>query len=185
MINQNMKHFLIIGGTGMLQKVCLNLNNESSFVAMIGRRQSSRNSLAKKCSHPENMNTISVDYHNDDQLKKTLKSSFHKYGYPHLIISWIHSSAPYALDIVIDLMQQSPYTWRLFHVQSSASVFKKENTSVPATCLYRRVYLGFVIENNRSRWLTHDEISEGVIDAIITDRLETTVGTLEPWDKRP
>jgi hypothetical protein len=45
--------------------------------------------------------------------------------------------------------------------------------------------LGFKIEDNSSRWLTNDEISSGVIEAITNDEEEKIVGIVSPWDKRP
>lgn len=50
---------------------------------------------------------------------------------------------------------------------------------------YHQVQLGFKIEDSHSRWLTNEEISQGVIDSIQHDRLLHTVGTMEPWEKRP
>lgn len=180
-----MKHALIIGGTGMLQNVSLYLNNESWLVSVIGRQTTKLEMLTQKSSQPQYIHPISVDYHADNVFRQTLSHTFNKYDFPELIVSWIHSSAPNALNTVIDVMKDSPHVWRLFHIQSSARFFTKENTPGPDNCLYRRVYLGFVLEQHASRWLTHDEISQGVINAIISDQEETTVGTLKPWDKRP
>jgi hypothetical protein len=52
-------------------------------------------------------------------------------------------------------------------------------------CLRHYVQLGFIIENGHSRWLTHEEISAGVIQAICTKKPVTQVGLLEPWEMRP
>jgi hypothetical protein len=41
------------------------------------------------------------------------------------------------------------------------------------------------MEGDVSRWLTHEEISKGIISAIHQDRKKTIIGTLYPWDKRP
>lgn len=179
------KHALVIGGTGMLRNVCHYLNDENWFVSVVGRRMSKLEIVKKTSIHPEKISPISVDYHQYDVFKRKLFNAFEMYGFPQLIVSWIHSSAPDALGTLLNVMEQANHTWRLFHIQSSANVFTKENTSVSTTCLYRRVYLGFVLDQHTSRWLTHDEISQGVIDAIKTDREETVVGTLEPWDRRP
>lgn len=51
--------------------------------------------------------------------------------------------------------------------------------------IYKKVILGFVIEDEASRWLTDTEISNGVIDAVINDKDIFTVGKVEPWKKRP
>ena len=50
---------------------------------------------------------------------------------------------------------------------------------------YRRVILGFVVEGGKSRWLTHEEISGGVIEAVQKDAERYIVGTVEPWSMRP
>ncbi|MEM5592401.1 hypothetical protein AAHH67_13015 [Niallia circulans] len=41
------------------------------------------------------------------------------------------------------------------------------------------------MENSVSRWLTHKEISAGVIDAIKNNWKRKVVGVVEPWEKRP
>src|SRR5690606_3732421 len=51
--------------------------------------------------------------------------------------------------------------------------------------LYREVIRGFVIDAGRSRWLTHREISQGVLEAIRADRPRSIVGTVTPWPARP
>ncbi|NLG69565.1 MAG: hypothetical protein GX496_08420 [Firmicutes bacterium] len=50
---------------------------------------------------------------------------------------------------------------------------------------YREVILGFVVEPSGSRWLTHDGISPGVLEAIDRDAPRWIVGTVEPWSARP
>ncbi len=60
-----------------------------------------------------------------------------------------------------------------------------QDVDIPSGCYYRQVQLGFVIENGHSRWLTHKEISHGIIDCIQKDTLLYVVGTVEPWEFRP
>ncbi|MED4701280.1 hypothetical protein P9436_19755 [Lysinibacillus capsici] len=42
-----------------------------------------------------------------------------------------------------------------------------------------------MMEEGHARWLTHEEISQGVIVAIQQDPPIHIVGTLQPWAKRP
>lgn len=50
---------------------------------------------------------------------------------------------------------------------------------------YRQVLLGFVHEDGQSRWLTHDEICAGVLQAYASDDRVTIAGQVEPWNLRP
>ncbi|MFD1036969.1 short-chain dehydrogenase [Virgibacillus byunsanensis] len=178
---------LVIGGTGMLRNVCHWLVENGYIVFIIGRSIQRHKSLKENSPNPENIHALPVDYHDLNQLQTELNKTFHTYGSPQLVVSWIHSSSPVALPLIINELstKNTSIPWRLFHIQGSARFLKKENTPVQLNCLYRRVYLGFMIENNISRWLTHEEISNGIIQAIKNDNNETIIGTLEPWDMRP
>ena len=45
--------------------------------------------------------------------------------------------------------------------------------------------LGFQLEGERSRWLTHEEISSGIIEALERQASRSIVGVVEPWEMRP
>ncbi|MFZ3579019.1 short-chain dehydrogenase [Virgibacillus sp. DJP39] len=180
------KYALVIGGTGMLAKVCQSLVNTNYYVSVVGRSTVRHQQLRSSSQYPESIHAIAVDYHDLDSFKKEIKKTFLTHGAPDLVISWIHGSAPLALSSLIDeIVRTESKKWRLFDIKGSSRFFKNENTPVPGNCQYRRVYLGFKLDEHGSRWLTHDEIASGVIKAIRTDQLETIVGTLEPWEKRP
>ena len=50
---------------------------------------------------------------------------------------------------------------------------------------YQAVVLGFVMDAGRARWLTNDEISNGVFAAIASAAPLSIVGTVEPWSAHP
>jgi hypothetical protein len=50
---------------------------------------------------------------------------------------------------------------------------------------YQAVVLGFAVERGMSRWLTDDEISNGVFAAILDDAPISIVGTVTPWSAKP
>lgn len=45
--------------------------------------------------------------------------------------------------------------------------------------------LGFRVEDDGSRWLTHEEISEGILAAIADPQPVQVIGTVTPWERRP
>lgn len=184
---QKERYALIIGGTGMLAQVCHGLVDDYYYVSVVGRRTIRHQQLKDGSEKPGDIHSVLVDYQDNQQFRFSLREAFHTCGIPDLVVSWIHGSAPHALDSLIDEIAKVNNTkvWKLFQIQGSSRFFEKENTSVPENCQYRRVYLGFILEGSTSRWLTHNEISSGVLHAIQTDQQETIVGTLEPWDSRP
>lgn len=181
-----MSHALIIGGTGMLAKATEYLSENYDTVSLICRNDKRINSNLK------NINLLILDYINYKSLSKNLQTAAEKFGNIELVVSWIHSTAPLAPFIIADKMNSYNTTFRFFDILGSAYANPANNTIERETKLkennniqYRKIILGFKIENNSSRWLTNDEISSGVIEAIKNDNMENVIGTVTPWDKRP
>lgn len=90
---------------------------------------------------------------------------------------------------------------RLFHligsmdtrpaVRAAIERYTKEHPGIA----WRRVLLGFkmtgkgkaggAIGAGGSRWLTHEEIWQGTLAAIDNDWVESVIGVVTPWEKRP
>ncbi|MGE8203600.1 short-chain dehydrogenase [Heyndrickxia sp. NPDC080065] len=182
-----MKHALVVGGTGMLAGVSLWLVNQGYQVSVIGRNPNRMESLAGKTEDKNAITPVLVDYSNEVLLKENVRSIIKENGPIQLVIAWIHSYAERSIDIILQEVSKQNDKWRLYHVLGSSKNLNeiKKKISTPDTCLYRQIQLGFILENDNSRWLTNEEISQGVIDSIQNDRLIYTVGTIEPWGKRP
>lgn len=166
----------------MLSGVTIWLAEQGHMVSVISRRPKRYPS----CSHPERIHSIAVDYRESDKLRRRIAEAIAIRGPIVLAVHWIHGLAPEAFWVISDeISSHAKEPWRLFHVRGSAAYLHPEQPQVPIHCLYRQVILGFVLEGDRSRWLTHEETSCGVIRAIQRDAERTVVGTLEPWDQRP
>lgn len=187
------KHALVVGGTGMLRRVPLYLAEHGYTISVIGRQMTRLKSLVEAAStSPGAIVPVSLDYHNDGQLRAALEECIERHGPVRLAVCWIHSTAPNALRVVGETLASSANSCRLFHVRGSASANPARSTSHRPTWLqghpeiqYRQVILGFVVKDGKSRWLTHAEISDGVIAAIVEDAAYHIVGTVEPWSMRP
>jgi hypothetical protein len=180
-------HALVVGGTGMLLGVTLKLAGQVDRVSVIGRRPERMNALIVRAGpYANRVNPIVMDYRDTADLKERIRGAIAGYGPVGLAVLWIHSDAPDAFRVVVEaISEHTEKPWRLFHVRGSAARWDMETPRVPSLCLYRQVLLGFVLEEGRSRWLTHQEIAGGVITAIRNDAERSVVGTLEPWDRRP
>lgn len=103
-------------------------------------------------------------------------------------VFWIHSAAPQAPERLARLIQG-----RLIHVLGSASASPTsdlEGSRAPFEALeglrtYQQVVLGFVPGPQGARWLTHQEISQGVLDALASPKPLSIVGQVTPWSQRP
>lgn len=161
--------------------------SRTEHLSLIGRNRDKLKRLGP-LSEQNHVKFISVDYHNTDHLQQTIRNFIRKFGAIDYLITWIHGSAPKAIPTILkEISQFQDDEWRFFHVKGSSTNIDAihQTIKVPNMCLYREVKLGFVIEENHSRWLTHDEICNGVMNAIIRDNVKTTIGTIEPWSRRP
>lgn len=171
-----MSDLLCIGTTGMLAPCVRALIARENRVACIARTQASLDALAQSVS-PDRRALLSahpVDYRDVEGFERVLSSIDFT---PDAAICWVHTPAQPVLDLVrgrypaIDLLRVVGSATRIPRVHA-------EGTD-------RIVRLGFVIEGHRSRWLTDEEISDGVFRAFLSGERDSTVGTLEPWDARP
>ncbi|MBS4209461.1 short-chain dehydrogenase [Bacillus sp. FJAT-50079] len=181
-----MKHALIVGGTGMLANVSHWLVANGYHVSVIGRNQVRMEKFLERIDSKE-VTPIIVDYINEKELRERLQQSIRLNHPINLVVAWIHTIAPDALKAICHEVSLYHYEWSLFHVLGSSSNIEdiKQKTAVPPFCQYHQIQLGFINEGNQSRWLTHQEISNGVIEAIQQKKSVHTVGVIEPWEKRP
>lgn len=182
-----MKHWLVIGGTGMLKDVSLWLIQQGNHVTVIGRQQIKMQSLINEAKNASKLTPLLVDYTNYNSFKTALIESQETNGSFDCIIAWIHGSDTRVWE---SLLRAIPTTENviLYHIKGSSSYVNNDliKNYIPSNITYRVVKLGFIIEdNNSSRWLTNSEIAQGIMDAIEQEISEKHVGVFEPWNLRP
>ncbi|QOV12288.1 short-chain dehydrogenase [Viridibacillus arvi] len=182
-----MKHALVIGGTGMLANVTLWLLDNNYQVSIIARDSQKMESLINKSANKSYITPVLVNYENDNKLRKELEILINKKGPIDLVIAWIHTGAIHALPSILEVISNTSDLWELYHILGSSNDLNeiKKNLTIKNNCIYRQIQLGFIIKKLTSRWLTNNEISNGVIEAIIKRRDQHIVGKIKPWDRRP
>jgi hypothetical protein len=138
------------------------------------------------------LHTVQIDYRTSDAFLTALTNARQMFGDFTLAIGWIRSYAVEARDIVAEVLNAGPFTSRFFDVVGSASsnplLMAQERpgrfAGLPRVA-YRTIILGFVLTPGGSRWLTDEEISNGVLQAVEHDETCAVVGTVEPWTARP
>ena len=179
-MNEKSNHALVIGGTGMLADVSRFIAKEGSSVSVIGRSATKFKKL-KADSPPDSIFPIQVDYYSE-ALVTEVKEAIAERGPFDLIVSWTPNYS--GLEQICKINDQ-PISFRLVHVKGSRRYFDDEEILIPDNCKYEKVFLGFVVEGESSRWLTNDEISNGVIQQITSAKDERVVGQLIPYSARP
>jgi NADPH:quinone reductase-like Zn-dependent oxidoreductase len=180
------KHALVIGGTGMLSKVSIWLAANGYHVSVIGRNQEKMQRLLSSAESYSHMTPVLVDYTNNEELAKQLRQIQKLNGNIDLVVAWVHANGENVIPCLTKCISNAEQ-WKLFHVNGSSAKLDniKKKMDVPKNVQYHQIQLGFILENGNSRWLLHDEISNGVIQAITEGEIKTIIGTIEPWDKRP
>lgn len=178
---------LVIGGTGMLSDLVLWLSSRYQCVSVIGRNWSHLNSLVERAgSNADRIVPISVDYSDKERLVDAVRKNMWRNGPVDLVVAWVRSGYMNNLSAVAEeISSHSRESWRLFHVRGTLNLESRKIPELPENVLYREVILGFLIENGGSRWLTDDEIWQGVRSAIEDDTEFSVVGVTRPVDRMP
>ncbi|WP_155982744.1 short-chain dehydrogenase [Paucisalibacillus sp. EB02] len=185
----NCNHALVFGGTGMLAEATGWIVKHVNHTVVFGRNRHRLERLSNKYSE-QGLKVQELDYSNTESLKHQITNAYEEHGEIDLVVAWIHSTAPDAIPTIKRQIAtlQVHRQWTLVIVKGSSShltnIAFTEN-DVPENCIVKEVQLGFIYNEMTSRWLSHHEISEGVITGIQSNERKTVVGTLEPWDKRP
>ena len=154
----------------MLAEVCRDLASRGWRVSVLAR-------------HTKDLGTgvgvFECDYTEPGSLESGIDRATREFGIPTLWVTWIHSHAREAEQVVSGLAGRT----RRIRVLGSG------HTKTPAQGTpdagVEAVQLGFVIEQGKGRWLTHAEISKGVIRAIDVPSAHSVVGVLEPEVLKP
>lgn len=171
-----MTDVLCIGTTGMLAGCVRSLIAQGHRVACLARTPARLDALVDSLPSADQhrLSTHPCDYRDLPQLARMLDAlPFTPTG----AICWIHSPA----EPVLDMVESRYPPIDLLRVISSSTTLPDG----PHSNAMRTVRLGFVIDGDRSRWLSDDEISRGVYDAYVSNNPDSIVGVIEPWDRRP
>ena len=195
-----MSHLMIIGGTGMLRGVALAFVERGWTVSVVGRRTGPLTQLAEQAAGARGtIVPLAADYTQPASFTAHLRAAVGEHGVPTVVVAWIHDTAPEAPLLVAQEMVAAadgrPIDF--VHVLSRLRTDDPRDRSVPAPCpdeetlrdlpglIYRRAVLGWIVEPTGSRWLTDQEIAEGVIRAVDSDAGLTRIGQTEPLESNP
>src|SRR6266700_1543121 len=87
-------HVLVVGGSGMLARLCRRLAGEEWLVSVVGRDPSK---LALVAAGFERIHPISVDYEDLEQFRAELAEAQRRLGPISLAVLWVRSWAPQSL----------------------------------------------------------------------------------------
>ena len=171
------KNALVIGGTGMLREVSLYLAKKDYVCAVVARSEETLKELVKK---QDGIKAIKSDYTKSESFKHSLRKNIEEHGSFKTVIAWIHGDYLKVLDNVIPLLNEENESLKIHLVLGSkakALQAKAGLSHYPFVDSYI-IQLGYKIDNGNKRWLSHKEISMGVIESI--ERLcDIQVGRLD------
>jgi molybdopterin-guanine dinucleotide biosynthesis protein A len=150
-------HAVVVGGTGMLAGATKALGERGHRVTCIARR---RGDLGP------GVTIEPTDYRDGARFRETLARAAESRGPIELAVCWIHTDAPDAPRTVVESLAPGARLVQVFGTRVWPLA------DVPIHVAYRQVLLGSV----SGRWLTYDEISAAVVEAIDTDRPVRIVG---------
>lgn len=180
-------HTLIVGGTGMLRAASVELATRSKRLTSVARTQRSLLSLDAElvrsgCIH----HTLALDWNVPDRFLAEIERHIAATEPSELTIAWIHDDL-LALRLAAALARTG-YPMRFFHVIGSARTNPKHiadtllhGLKLSPNMRYHQVILGAHTSGGQTWWLTHQEISAGVLQAVEEEQVQRIVGDVDNW----
>jgi len=132
------------------------------------------------------------DWESAPSLAAAGRAAVNAFGYPKLVLAWSHEAAQ-VIALARSLARPGAHL-PVFHVLGSAvSDPMRKNTmgrlraafdEMPGV-RWHAIRLGFQLEAGGARWLTHEEICAGTLQAISNGPPIATIGRVAPWKLRP
>jgi hypothetical protein len=185
-------HVLSVGGTGMLAGATSEIAARARTITVVARRP-------ERWAPPANVSAtvvpIAVDWRDEDAAERAVRRSIEAHGPLGAAIIWTHATGSAALTRLVGLIGETSPSARIIQVVGSAAGRPGVDREARRAALLdaadasgldlRVAVLGFAGEDGNSRWLTHAEISSGVIEVLDGHAAIGVVGRIEPWEQRP
>ncbi len=161
---------VVLGGTGMLWPLCLRLAAAREEVHAVGRQPRPKTSEPSVTCH-------AADWH-DRPSYLTLLEQLAALAPDH-VVAWLHSDSGVQHNQALTILMPKVY----IEVVGSAAIRRGdagllELPSSSTSTRRQRVILGEHRGQAGRRWLTHSEISDGVLDALQCGCPVSVVGEL-------
>lgn len=177
------EYVLVVGGTGMLRPAVHQLLERGLKVVAVARNPGR---AAPDGTLGARFVAVVADWRDPASLVDAVQAATSGHRATQLII-WAHS--PHREALMSELERVAAADAVVVHVWGSAGKDPREalvaQKDPTPGCAVRDVVLGYIEEDGVSRWLTHAEISTGVLGALDGPDGTHLVGQVDPWDQRP
>ncbi len=172
----------------MLSGLCMRLLEDDFQVFAVARTWESLERLQRSAgARADRLTTMALDYHDTDRLGRWIAHTQLMHGPVDRVFAWIHGDCESVLGTVdreVFAYRRNP--WALHHIRGSrAAEGPYQRPRLSAICTYQEIVLGFALEQGASRWLTVEEIVEGIWRASLSGAGRSVVGEAGPPELRP
>lgn len=177
-------HILTLGCTGMLAGAVKELARRGCDVSLLSRRPGR---LISKRMHP-----FPCDWQDVASVLAATSKAVDALDQPRQALVWCHDK--YVAYALARALAPGGETVDYFHVLGSGvSDPARPDRLNRLNDIYKAIQgidwhaicLGFVIEDETSRWLTHSEICHGVLKMMTNPAAQHVIGTTRPWSAKP
>ncbi|HJP78049.1 MAG TPA: hypothetical protein VJ914_27500 [Pseudonocardiaceae bacterium] len=160
-----MKRALVVGGTGMLSGAVAELVRDGWFVVVPSRRYAPIPlDLPESADDERRALWIEADWSAPESFAERAERALG--GKAELLVAWVHDA--YREDVLAAITPLLTADAAVVEVRGAAAAQPHGGEPEPSLPAHETqlVVLGFVRDRESVRWLTHREISEGVLDAV-------------------
>jgi NAD(P)-dependent dehydrogenase (short-subunit alcohol dehydrogenase family) len=162
MLGHYMKGALVVGGTGMLSGVVAELVRDGWHVVIPSRRYAP---IPADFPHSERQALwVEADWAAPESFAERARKALG--GPADLLVAWVHDA--YRVDVLNAITPLLSTSAVVVEVRGAAAAQPDSGRPEPSLPEHETqlVVLGFVRDGEGTRWLTHGEISDGVLDAV-------------------
>jgi hypothetical protein len=186
-----MEHYLFVDATGQLADVCLHFAGKVKRVSMISGDQDLLEDLRTRAQQMKLVISQShADLVDSHQLRHAIEALVADNGPADVTVAALGKIPPEAAAVIAQTLRDLAVFTEFFDVGShdeDRMITNQREGRLRSfeNVWYRKIEVGFILDNGTSRWPSSEEVTNGVIQAVDEKTAKTIIGQTEPAERRP
>lgn len=186
-----MEHFLLIDNTGQLTAACHRFATKVKRVSIICRDKDAVSTIeATAKANGQAVTAVHARVNDESDLRKAIEQALGLNGPADVTIAALGDAPPASATVIAQTLRDLAVFTEYFDVTNAGdpadlSHQREGRLRSFENVWYRRITIGFIVDNGSSRWPNEDEVTSGIVRAVEERSDKFIIGQTEPQEKRP
>lgn len=186
-----MEHYVFVDATGQLTETCLHFADKVRRVSIVSGNEDLLHDLQVQASKKNVViSAHQANIADSHQLRHAIELLVSDNGPADVTVAALGTVGSEVAVVIAQTLRDLAVFTEFFDVSGPAEdplhAYQREGRlRTFENVRYRKIEIGFMVDNGNSRWPSAEEVTTGIINAVEQRTSKSLIGQLEPADLRP